>query len=170
MRNAPAADKKNLDTLRQRPEASLSPAPKPLRLRLLRVLGPGLITGASDDDPSGIATYTQTGAQFGYDVAWTLLFSYPLMAAIQIISARIGRTTDAGIAGNLRRFYPNWIVYSGILLLLVANTINPAPTSARWGRRSGFWSGGPRSPMSSPSARSAPSCRSFSPTSATWPS
>jgi NRAMP (natural resistance-associated macrophage protein)-like metal ion transporter len=97
---------------------------EPSTPRLLRVLGPGLITGASDDDPSGIATYTQTGAQFGYGLAWTLLFSYPLMVAIQIISARIGRTTGAGIARNLRKFYPNWIVYSGIALLLVANTIN----------------------------------------------
>ena len=143
MRNAPAADKENLDTLRQRPEASLSPAPKPLRLRLLRVLGPGLVTGASDDDPSGIATYTQTGAQFGYDVAWTLLFSYPLMAAIQIISARIGRTTGAGIAGNLRRFYPNWIVYSGILLL-VANTINLGADIGAMGEAVRVLVGGPQ--------------------------
>jgi len=97
---------------------------QPSKPRLLRVLGPGLITGASDDDPSGVATYMQTGAQFGYGVAWTLLFSYPLMVAIQIISARIGRTTGGGIARNLRKFYPNWIVYSGISLLLVANTIN----------------------------------------------
>jgi Mn2+/Fe2+ NRAMP family transporter len=108
---------------------SLSAAPRssavePSKPRLLRILGPGLITGASDDDPSGIATYTQTGAQFGYGITWTLLFSYPLMVAIQIVSARIGRTTGHGIAGNLRRFYPNWIVHTGILLLLAANTIN----------------------------------------------
>jgi Mn2+/Fe2+ NRAMP family transporter len=101
-----------------------SSAVKPSKSRLARVLGAGLITGAADDDPSGIATYTQTGAQLGYGVAWTLLFSYPLMAAIQIISARIGRTTGAGIAGNLRRYYPNWIVHTGVLLLLVANTLN----------------------------------------------
>jgi NRAMP (natural resistance-associated macrophage protein)-like metal ion transporter len=105
-------------------DTTRSPVVEPSKPRLLRILGPGLITGASDDDPSGIATYTQTGAQFGYGVAWTLLFSYPLMVAIQIISARIGRTTSHGIAGNLRRFYPNWIVYTGILLLLAANTIN----------------------------------------------
>ncbi len=104
--------------------ASRAPAVGSSKPRLFRLLGPGLVTGASDDDPSGIATYTQTGAQFGYGVAWTLLFSYPLMAAIQIISAQIGRTTGAGIAGNLRGFYPNWIVRSAILLLLVANTIN----------------------------------------------
>ena len=70
--------------------------------RLLQVLGPGLITGAADDDPSGIATYSQVGAQFGYGLAWTLVFSYPLMAAIQEISARIGRVTGRGIVGNLR--------------------------------------------------------------------
>jgi NRAMP (natural resistance-associated macrophage protein)-like metal ion transporter len=99
-------------------------AVEPSKSRLAGILGPGLITGAADDDPSGIATYTQTGAQLGYAVGWTLLFSYPLMVAIQIISARIGRTTGAGIAGNLRKFYPNWIVYTGILLLLAANTLN----------------------------------------------
>ncbi len=104
--------------------APRSPAVEPSKPRLLRILGPGLITGASDDDPSGIATYTQAGAQFGYAVSWTLLFSYPLMVAIQIVSARIGRTTGAGIARNLRRFYPSWIAYAGVGLLVVANTIN----------------------------------------------
>ena len=68
----------------------------PFQDKLLRVLGPGLITGASDDDPSGIATYSQAGAQFGFGIAWTLLFTYPLMAAIQEISARIGRVTGTG--------------------------------------------------------------------------
>src|ERR1700686_1929269 len=72
----------------------------------LAFLGPGLITGASDDDPSGIATYSQVGAQFGYGMAWVMLFSFPLMGAIQEISARIGRVTGHGIAGSLRRFYP----------------------------------------------------------------
>ena len=75
------------------------------RTRLLQVLGPGLVTGAADDDPSGIATYSQVGAQFGYGLAWTLVFSYPLMTAIQEISARIGRVTGLGIAGNLWRHY-----------------------------------------------------------------
>ncbi len=69
---------------------------QPERPKLLQIMGPGLITGASDDDPSGIATYSQVGAQFGYGLAWTLLFSYPLMAAIQEISARIGRVTGYG--------------------------------------------------------------------------
>jgi Mn2+/Fe2+ NRAMP family transporter len=77
----------------------------PVQRKLLQVLGPGLITGAADDDPSGIATYSQVGAQFGYGLAWTLVFSYPLMVAIQEISARIDRVTGFGIAGNLRRHY-----------------------------------------------------------------
>jgi NRAMP (natural resistance-associated macrophage protein)-like metal ion transporter len=91
---------------------------------LLQNLGPGLITGASDDDPSGIATYSQAGAQFGYAMGWTLLFSYPLMAAIQQISAQIGRVTGKGIAGNLRNHYPRPVLYVLVGLLLVANTIN----------------------------------------------
>jgi Mn2+/Fe2+ NRAMP family transporter len=74
----------------------------PTKPHLLGVLGPGLITGASDDDPSGIATYSQTGAQFGYAMCWVMLFCFPLMAAIQEISARMGRTTGRGIAGNRR--------------------------------------------------------------------
>jgi NRAMP (natural resistance-associated macrophage protein)-like metal ion transporter len=92
--------------------------------KLLQILGPGLITGASDDDPSGIATYSQAGAQFGYDLGWTLLVSWPLMCAIQEISARIGRVTGRGIAGNLRLHYPAPLVYALVLLLIVANTIN----------------------------------------------
>ena len=92
--------------------------------KLLQVLGPGLITGASDDDPSGIATYSQAGAQFGYNMAWVMLFSWPLMCAIQEISARIGRVTGRGIAGNLKQHYPRGILMSMVALLLVANTIN----------------------------------------------
>src|SRR5437899_520097 len=87
-------------------------------------LGPGLITGASDDDPSGIATYSQAGAQFRFGLLWTLLFSVPLMSAVQEISARIGRVTGRGIAGNLRRFYPAWLLYSIVSLLCIANVIN----------------------------------------------
>ena len=88
------------------------------------MLGPGLITGASDDDPSGIATYSQVGAQFGYGLTWVMLFSFPLMAAIQEICARIGRVTGEGIAGNLRRYYPAWLLRLGVGLLLIANVIN----------------------------------------------
>jgi NRAMP (natural resistance-associated macrophage protein)-like metal ion transporter len=92
--------------------------------RLAAVLGPGLIAGASDDDPSGIATYSQAGAQFGFAVSWMMLFSYPLMVAIQEISARIGRTTGRGIAANIRRYYPNWMLQGIVALVLAANTIN----------------------------------------------
>jgi NRAMP (natural resistance-associated macrophage protein)-like metal ion transporter len=87
-------------------------------------LGPGLITGASDDDPSGIATYSQVGAQFGYGMTWLMLFSWPLMAAIQEISARIGRVTGDGIAGNIREHYPRWLLLAIVALLLIANIIN----------------------------------------------
>ena len=88
------------------------------------MLGPGLITGASDDDPSGIATYSQVGAQFGYGMSWVMLFSFPLMAAIQEICARIGRVTGEGIAGNLRRYYPLWLLRGTVGVLLIANVIN----------------------------------------------
>ena len=91
---------------------------------LLGRLGPGLITGASDDDPSGIATYSQTGAQFGYAMCWVMLFCFPLMAAIQEISARMGRTSGQGIAGNIRAHYPRMLLYMIVGLLLLANTIN----------------------------------------------
>src|ERR1700693_1898052 len=94
------------------------------RKGLLGRLGPGLITGASDDDPSGIATYSQTGAQFGYAMCWVMLFCFPLMAAIQEISARMGRTTGRGIAGNIRAHYSRWLLYPIVGLLLIANTIN----------------------------------------------
>ncbi|WP_419815771.1 NRAMP family divalent metal transporter [Glacieibacterium sp.] len=108
------------------PAAANSPGAvkQPTRPRLLSVLGPGLITGASDDDPSGIATYSQAGAQFGYNLGWVMLFSWPLMCAIQEISARIGRVTGRGIAGNLKRHYPRPVLYTLISLLIVANTIN----------------------------------------------
>jgi NRAMP (natural resistance-associated macrophage protein)-like metal ion transporter len=92
--------------------------------RVLHLLGPGLITGASDDDPSGIATYSQAGAHYGYSMGWVMLFSWPLMAAIQEISARIGRVTGKGIAANLREHYPAGLLRGIVLLLLVANFIN----------------------------------------------
>jgi NRAMP (natural resistance-associated macrophage protein)-like metal ion transporter len=100
--------------------ARRGPPPKGLLARL----GPGLITGASDDDPSGIATYSQSGAQFGYAMCWVMLFCFPLMAAIQEISARIGRVTGHGIAGNIRAHYPRWLLYAMVGLLLAANIIN----------------------------------------------
>jgi NRAMP (natural resistance-associated macrophage protein)-like metal ion transporter len=103
------------------PAASSSPS----RLkRALGKLGPGIVTGASDDDPSGIATYSQVGAQFGFAMLWTMLFSFPLMAGIQEISAWIGRVTGMGIAANIRRYYPAWVLYPIVVLILVANIIN----------------------------------------------
>jgi NRAMP (natural resistance-associated macrophage protein)-like metal ion transporter len=91
---------------------------------IFKSLGPGLVTGASDDDPSGIATYSQVGAGFGYGMLWTMLLSFPLMAAIQEISARIGRVTGCGIAANLRRYYPRWLMYSVLSLMSLANIFN----------------------------------------------
>jgi NRAMP (natural resistance-associated macrophage protein)-like metal ion transporter len=93
-------------------------------IKLLLKLGPGLITGAADDDPSGIATYSQVGAKFGYGMLWVMPFSYPLMSVIQEISARIGRVTGVGIAANIRRHYPRPILYVMVSLLLVANIFN----------------------------------------------
>ncbi len=93
---------------------------------IFQKLGPGLITGASDDDPSGIGTYSQVGAQFGYALLWTMIFSYPLMAAIQEISARIGRVTGVGIAANLRKNYPKPVLYIAVLIVSVANVFNLA--------------------------------------------
>ena len=86
------------------------------RTSFLRTLGPGLITGAADDDPSGIATYSQVGAQFGYTLGWTIPFSYPLLVVIQGISAGIGAVTGQGIAQNLRRHYPPWVMRLAVLL------------------------------------------------------
>jgi len=87
-------------------------------------LGPGLITGAADDDPSGIATYSQGGAQFGYNVGWTLLLTFPLMVGIQLASARIGRVTGQGLTETFARFCPGWVVNGLVALLVVANVIN----------------------------------------------
>src|SRR6266545_6219444 len=89
----------------------------------LKVLGPGLITGASGDDPSGIGTYSQTGAQFGYTQLWTALFTFPLQAAIQEICARIALQTGRGLAANIRKYYPKPILYFYVFLLFIANTI-----------------------------------------------
>ncbi len=89
-------------------------------------LGPGLITGAADDDPSGIATYSQAGAQFGLGTLWSLCFTYPLMVGIQLISARIGRVTGHGLAANMRLHYPRWLLWAVVALLLAANVINLA--------------------------------------------
>ena len=92
----------------------------------LRTLGPGLITGAADDDPSGIGTYSQAGAQLGYGIGWTMILSFPLMAAIQEISGRVGRVTGRGIAGNVCRHYSPLLLNIVVALLFIANTINIA--------------------------------------------
>jgi NRAMP (natural resistance-associated macrophage protein)-like metal ion transporter len=96
------------------------------RLPLLKRLGPGLITGAADDDPSGIATYSQAGAQYGFGLLWSVLLTTPLMIGIQIVSARIGRVSGHGLAANIRDHYPPWLLHGIVGLLLFANTINIA--------------------------------------------
>lgn len=92
--------------------------------RFFANLGPGLITGAADDDPSGISTYSVTGASFGYMPLWTALFSFPLMAAVQLMCARLGLVTGRGLAGVVRRYYPRWVLWSACSLLIVANVFN----------------------------------------------
>jgi NRAMP (natural resistance-associated macrophage protein)-like metal ion transporter len=99
----------------------------------LKALGPGLITGAADDDPSGIATYSQAGAQFGFNTLWTLVLTYPFMVGIQLVSARIGRVTGRGLAANIRRAYSPWLLYAIVILLLAANVINIAADIAAMG-------------------------------------
>jgi Mn2+/Fe2+ NRAMP family transporter len=103
--------------------------------RFLRILGPGLITGAADDDPSGIATYSQTGAQFGYGQLWIALFTLPLMTAIQEACARIGLVTGKGIVAIVRERYGARLTFAVVLLVLVANTINIGADLGLWARR-----------------------------------
>jgi NRAMP (natural resistance-associated macrophage protein)-like metal ion transporter len=111
--------------------------------KILKVLGPGLITGAADDDPSGIATYSSVGAQFGYGMLWTMPFIYPFMAGIQEISARLGRVTGLGIAGNIRRQFPRWLLYMIVGLLLFANIINLGADIGAMGAAVNLLVGGP---------------------------
>jgi NRAMP (natural resistance-associated macrophage protein)-like metal ion transporter len=107
-----------------RPLSRPRPRLFPNLLAFAEKLGPGIVTGAADDDPSGIATYSQVGAQFGFSMLWTMLLTYPLMAAIQEVSAWIARVTGAGLAANIRRHYSSAILYPIVGLLLVANVIN----------------------------------------------
>jgi NRAMP (natural resistance-associated macrophage protein)-like metal ion transporter len=104
-------------------EARLDREKNPIK-RLLMILGPGLVTGASDDDPSGIGTYTQAGAAFGFTTLWTAPVTLPMMAAVQFICAKIGLVSGMGLGGVLRKYYPRWVVYGAISLLVIANTIN----------------------------------------------
>ena len=108
-----------------------------------RKLGPGLITGAADDDPSGIATYSQAGAQFGYQLGWTIALTYPLMVGIQMVSARMGRVTGHGLASNIRRHFPRPVLYAIVTMLVIANTINVAADIAAMGEALQLVVGGP---------------------------
>jgi NRAMP (natural resistance-associated macrophage protein)-like metal ion transporter len=138
-------------TAKEKRAAPATPPPAlsaraPRRARLfghLRQFGPGLVTGASDDDPSGIGTYSQVGAQFGLAMLWTLLFSYPLMVAAQLVSARIGRVTGRGIAGNLRRHFPPWLLQPLVWALVVANTVNIGADLGAMGEAMTLVLGGP---------------------------
>lgn len=109
---------------------------------LLKKLGPGLITGAADDDPSGIATYSQAGALFGLNMLWTVLFTFPLMVGIQVVSARIGRITGQGLSYNIRHHYPRWVLFSIVGLLLFANTLNIAADISAMGGAASLVLGG----------------------------
>jgi NRAMP (natural resistance-associated macrophage protein)-like metal ion transporter len=122
---------------------SSNPPRKKRKLRWLEEFGPGLITGASDDDPSGIATYSQAGAQLGFSPSWVMLLAYPLMAAIQEISARIGRTSGHGLAANIRRHYPGWIAQLVVIALSVANIINIGADLGAMGEAVRLLVGGP---------------------------
>jgi hypothetical protein len=126
---------------------------KKMLYQWLNKLGPGLITGAADDDPSGIATYSQAGAQYGFGTLWTLLMTYPLMVGIQVISARIGCVTGRGLAANLARTNSRGVTISLVMLLLVANTWYSADRATFMPSRSGW---------------SACCCRCSSLTGATW--
>ena len=127
--------------------------PMPTLLELIRrfarapvwkQLGPGLITGAADDDPSGIATYSQAGAQFGFNMLWTVILTYPMMAAIQMVSARLGVVTGRGLAANIRRGFAPVLLYGIVLLLVAANTINIAADIAAMADAVHLFLGGPR--------------------------
>src|ERR1700723_1490134 len=114
-------------------ETALSKTPDKRPNIFLRLLGPGLVTGAADDDPSGIATYSQAGAQFGYGLLWTVFLTTPFMIAIQLVSAQIGRVTGKGIIANVKDFAPRWLVLALVFLLVVANTLTIAADLAAMG-------------------------------------
>jgi NRAMP (natural resistance-associated macrophage protein)-like metal ion transporter len=110
--------------------------------RSLEDLGPGVVTGAADDDPSGIATYSQAGAQFGYGLLWTQLLSYPLMVAVQLVSAHVGRVTGAGLTKTFTRYFPRWVVTILVGVLLVANIFNIGADLSAMAAVSGMLVGG----------------------------
>jgi NRAMP (natural resistance-associated macrophage protein)-like metal ion transporter len=115
------------------PQAEIKKPPIKRANILLRLLGPGLVTGAADDDPSGIATYSQAGAQFGYGLLWTIFLTTPFMIAIQLVSAQIGRVTGKGIIANVKDFAPRRLVISLVIILVIANTFNIAADLAAMG-------------------------------------
>ncbi|MDE2317644.1 MAG: divalent metal cation transporter, partial [Xanthomonadaceae bacterium] len=115
----------------------------PLRRHWMRRLGAGLITGAADDDPSGIATYSQAGAQFGYATLWTALFTLPLMIGIQMVCAQVGRVTGRGLAANMRLRFPRSVLVALVSLLLAANVINLAADIGAMGEALRLLLGGP---------------------------
>ena len=115
---------------------------RPALDKFARRLGPGLITGAADDDPSGIATYSQAGAQFRFGLVWTLLLTTPLMIGIQMLSARIGWVTGEGLAANIGKLCPRWLTMLLVGLLVSPTRSTSPPTSARWARPCACWSAG----------------------------
>ena len=129
--------------LKKRASNSSVPASAPSRWirELLKSLGPGLITGAADDDPSGIATYSIAGSQLGTKLLWTALLTWPLMAAVQMMCARIGKVTGRGLAGNFKQRFPRWLLLIFVISLLIANTINIAADLAGMADASAMMSG-----------------------------
>ena len=128
-----------------RPLTLTADAPKGRRrFNPFAALGPGLITGAADDDPSGIATYSQAGARFGLHMLWTVVLTYPFMAVFQSICARVGRVTGRGLAANIKLAFPRWVVIAGVSMLLVANTLNIAADLTAMGEAAQLVVGGSR--------------------------
>ena len=121
-----------------------TPVLKPKRFNPLTALGPGLITGAADEDPGGVATHSQAGAQFGVDMLWTAFLTYPFMAAFQSVCGQIGRVTGKGLATNMKAAFPPWVVRTAVVLLLVANTLNIAADVASMGEAAQLVFGGNR--------------------------
>src|SRR5487761_864482 len=148
------------------PETGVGAARRMGLKAFLQILGPGLITGASDDDPSGIGTYSQAGAQFGFGVLWTALFTFPLMLAMQELCARIALHTGIGLGLSLRRKFPSWLVGFCILAMVVANTIN---IGADLGAIAAGGSPGPANfPLHNPAERNSASTSGKSRTAGRW--
>ena len=138
---AAAGDIRNKPPMRPN-QAEADEPPKEKLAKAVDTLGPGIVTGAADDDPSGIATYSQAGAQFGYGLLWTMLLTFPLMSAVQLVSAHIGRVTGAGLAKNMLRAFPHSVVAGLVTILLVANTINIGADLAAMGAAAELAAGG----------------------------